>query len=82
MKQLKVGVIGLGHLGKHHARIYNELPQAHLVGLCDIDKRHGAAKAHELDIPFFNDYRDLLTKVEAVSKRIVTAPKGTFHQST
>ena len=41
MKKLKVAVIGIGHLGKEHARIYRGLPDVELVGLCDID----AAKA-------------------------------------
>jgi len=33
---LKVAVIGLGHIGKRHARYYNENPEAELVALCDL----------------------------------------------
>lgn len=36
MSQLKVGVIGLGNMGKHHARNYFEMPQAHLVAVMDV----------------------------------------------
>lgn len=32
---LKVGVIGLGAMGKNHARVYSELPDAELVGIAD-----------------------------------------------
>ena len=50
MKQLRAGVIGVGHLGQHHARHYATLPGATLVGVCDaspsraqlIAERHGA----------------------------------------
>ena len=34
---LKVGVVGVGHLGKEHARIYRDLPEAELVGISDQD---------------------------------------------
>jgi len=34
---LKVGVVGVGHLGKEHARIYRDLPEATLVGISDQD---------------------------------------------
>ncbi len=47
MKKLRCGVIGVGHLGKHHARIYSELPQCDLIGIHDIDKQrmHDIARA-------------------------------------
>lgn len=34
----KIGVIGLGNMGRHHARLYSELKQSELVAVCDIDK--------------------------------------------
>ena len=37
MKKLRVGVVGVGHIGSNHARIYSELPNAQLVGILDID---------------------------------------------
>lgn len=36
---LRVGVAGVGYLGQHHARIYNELPQCELVGIFETDSR-------------------------------------------
>jgi len=37
MKNLRVGVVGVGHIGSNHARIYSELPNADLVAILDID---------------------------------------------
>jgi predicted dehydrogenase len=37
MKKLRVGVVGVGHIGSNHARIYSELPNAELVAILDID---------------------------------------------
>lgn len=36
---LKVGVVGVGHLGQHHARIYRELPGIQFVGVFDTDPK-------------------------------------------
>ena len=33
---LKVGVIGLGAMGKNHVRVYSELPEVELVGIADV----------------------------------------------
>lgn len=38
-QRLKVAVIGVGHLGKEHARIYSQMPQVELVGVVDIDQQ-------------------------------------------
>ncbi|MBU4305429.1 MAG: Gfo/Idh/MocA family oxidoreductase [Candidatus Omnitrophica bacterium] len=67
MKPIKVAVIGAGHLGKIHARIYAECKKAELIGICDTDADR--AKTHALQFgtsPFF-DYRQLIGKVDAVS---------------
>ena len=37
MKKLPIGVVGVGHIGSNHARIYSELPNAELVAILDID---------------------------------------------
>ena len=39
MKKVNVGVIGVGQLGQHHVRIYNELEDTNLVGICDTDPK-------------------------------------------
>lgn len=72
MDKLKVGVVGIGHLGKEHARIYSELENVDLVGLADIDPAK-AAKAKELGIPFYQDSRELLPQIQAVSIAVPTS---------
>ena len=46
MRPVRVGVIGVGHLGQHHARILSGMPDAALVAVADIDaaraQRRGA----------------------------------------
>ena len=37
----RFGVIGVGHLGQHHARVYTELLDARLVGVADNDPERG-----------------------------------------
>lgn len=40
---LQAGVVGVGSMGRHHARVYGELPGVELAGVADID--HGRAEA-------------------------------------
>ncbi|MFH0984466.1 MAG: Gfo/Idh/MocA family oxidoreductase [Candidatus Omnitrophota bacterium] len=72
---LKVGVVGVGHLGKEHARIYRDLPEAELVGISDMDPAK-EDKAKELGTVYYKDFRDLLGKVEAVS---IATPTSTHY---
>lgn len=65
-KKLRVAVIGVGYLGKIHSRIYHELPEAELVGICDTHPE-AKIKADEYQTAFYTDYRDLIGKVDAVS---------------
>jgi predicted dehydrogenase len=65
-EQIKIGVVGIGHLGKEHARIYHELRHARLVGISDTDGSK-KEKADACECSFFTDYRDLIGKVDAVS---------------
>ena len=53
MQNVRVGVIGVGHLGYHHARLYSELEGCELVGVCDTDPERGAQVAAEFDVPCF-----------------------------
>lgn len=72
MKTLKVGVIGVGYLGQHHARIYAELPQTHLVGVADIDHDRAAEIGNRFGAAIFSDYQELLGRVDAVSVAVPT----------
>ena len=64
---IKVGVIGVGHLGQHHVKHYISLKDANLVGIVDTDQERAGEISKEFDIPVFNDLQDFLNQVDAVS---------------
>ena len=77
MKRLRVGVIGVGHLGQHHARLYATLPGATLVGVADIDADRARTVGERHQVPAFADWGDLLGRVDAVS---VAVPTSAHHE--
>ena len=65
---IKVGVIGVGTMGKHHARVYAGLSDVELVGIADINKDVVRAIAERYNTEAFIDYKELLTRdLDAVS---------------
>jgi predicted dehydrogenase len=72
MEKVKTGVIGVGHLGKHHARVYSQIPEAELVGVCDADSEKAQKVAQEFDTRYFEDLGDLLQVSNAISLAVPT----------
>ncbi|MGD9164696.1 MAG: Gfo/Idh/MocA family oxidoreductase [Chromatiales bacterium] len=66
-ESLRIGVVGVGYLGKIHARIYSRLPNVELIGVADIDPAAAKASAKECDCLAYTDASVLLDKVDAVS---------------
>lgn len=64
---LRVGVIGVGYLGRIHAEKYLALPEAELVGVSDQRLGEGAEFAASCGVDFFADPRDLIGRVDAVT---------------
>lgn len=74
MKPFNVAVIGVGHLGKEHARIYNALPDVNLVALVDTDLQRAQGIAHQYHTSFYRSYKALFKQpLDAVN--IVTPTK-------
>ena len=73
MGQTKVGVIGVGYLGRFHAQKYAALPEAKLVGVADVNAEQGKRVAAECQCRFFPDYRQLLDEIDAVSIAVPTS---------
>jgi len=67
MKEIRVGVIGVGYLGKFHAEKYSAMDQVRLAGVVDIDRSRAEEVAARSGSRAFTDYRDLLGRVDAVS---------------
>lgn len=71
---IKVGVIGVGAMGKHHARVYSEIPEVGLVGVADVNESLVRKMAKEYKTHAFNDYQKLLGEnLDAVSVCVPTS---------
>jgi predicted dehydrogenase len=69
---LRIGVIGVGHLGKHHARLLAGIDDARLTAVADTDPERAAAAAGASGAQAFADYRELFDVVDAVTVAVPT----------
>lgn len=69
---IRVGVIGVGNMGQHHARILSMLKDVEMVGVSDVNVERGIDTASKYRVRFFEDYRDLLPHVDAVCVAVPT----------
>lgn len=67
MNMVRVGVVGVGALGQHHARVYASLPGTTLVGVVDIVPGRAEQVAGPLGTRALSNYADLFGQVDAVS---------------
>ncbi len=69
MKKINIAIIGTGHLGSKHLKVYRQqlLNKANIVGICDIKPELVKQLSQEYQIKAFDDYRKLLGKVDAVN---------------
>jgi len=74
---VRVGVIGVGYLGQHHARIYSEIEGAKLVAISDIDEKRAGAFAEKYGCKVYSDYREILPSVDALS---IVTPTISHHR--
>ena len=65
--KLKVGVIGVGALGRHHARLYAESPNAEVVGIFDVQKETAEKVGAEFGLKVFDKWEDLAAQCDALS---------------
>lgn len=72
MEKLKVAVIGVGHLGRHHARVYANMPDIRLVSVCDANSRRARKIARHCNASFCTDYRRLMGAIDAASIAVPT----------
>ncbi len=70
--KIKVGVIGVGYLGRFHAEKYAALPDVDLVGVADLNPARAQEVAAALKTRAFTDYLQLLPLVDAVSVAVST----------
>ncbi|MFT4630963.1 MAG: putative dehydrogenase [Arenicella sp.] len=72
-KKTRVGVIGVGYLGKIHAKIYNEMENVDLVWLADTDLASATELANEYGCKATDNFLELIDKVDAVSIVVPTS---------
>jgi predicted dehydrogenase len=70
---IKVGIIGVGYLGRFHAEKFAHLPDTKLVGVADLNPARGQEAARTLGVPAFTDYQEMLPEVAAVSVAVPTS---------
>jgi predicted dehydrogenase len=67
MEKVKIGVIGTGHLGRLHTRMINELEDAELSGVFDIDEEKSSVVASEFRTRKFENLEEAFENSDAVS---------------
>jgi predicted dehydrogenase len=76
MTSLKMAVVGVGHLGKEHARILSTLPGVQLVGVVDPRQAQAETIAQRYNTRPFTDHRHLPPDIDAV---VIAAPTFAHH---
>lgn len=69
---LRMAVVGVGHLGRHHARILSQLPGVELVGIVDINAERAAEVARTTGTRALASVDDLVGRVDAVTVAVPT----------
>ncbi len=77
MVPVKVGVIGIGNMGWHHARVLSLIKDAELIGVADLDPQRGKLATDQFNCKWFENYENLLPEVEAVC---IAVPTLLHHQ--
>lgn len=75
---LNVAIIGLGNMGKHHARTYSEIDKVKLVAVSDVDEAKGKPIAEKYGCKFYKDYNEMLKKEKIDLVSVVVPTK--FHE--
>jgi predicted dehydrogenase len=72
MSNVRIGVIGVGHLGQHHARLLASMEGVDLVGVCDVNRARADEIGTKFGAPAFSDARELVGRVDAVTVAVPT----------
>lgn len=75
LRPLRVGVIGVGGMGRHHARILSRMPGATLAGVADLDHARARRVGEEFGCPAYGSLEDMLqnARLEAATVAVATA---------
>jgi UDP-N-acetylglucosamine 3-dehydrogenase len=76
---MKACVIGIGNMGRHHARIYAENHQIELKGICDYNEETGKSYSEKYNTQFYNNYIEMLDREKPDLVSLVT-PTSTHNE--
>ena len=77
-RKLRAAVVGVGHLGQHHARIYHEHPDVELVGIVDAEEGRGRKIARKCATEYYSHLAPLLGRIDVASVVVPTALHFSF----
>jgi predicted homoserine dehydrogenase-like protein len=77
MNEIRIGVVGIGHLGRYHLQKYRNMPGCRIAGVADLVEERARKAAEGGDCEILTDHRGLLGKVDAVS---IAVPTGTHYK--
>ncbi|MDH3285676.1 MAG: Gfo/Idh/MocA family oxidoreductase [Acidobacteriota bacterium] len=72
-RRIRAGVVGVGYLGRHHARIWSGLPGVRLAGVVDLDTERAAEVAGKYDASRFASIDELAREIDVASVATPTA---------
>src|ERR1017187_8846106 len=73
MAKLNIGVIGTGHLGKLHTKMFQQISNSDLVGIYDSNPDHLSHVSKEFNVRTFSSVNEMLDNVDAVSIAVTTS---------
>lgn len=79
---LKIGIVGIGHIGSIHAAVYQEHPKTELVAVCDVDKEKADKAAEKFNCKAFYSVQEMLEsgiKIDACSMATKGEENGGAH---
>jgi len=77
MKRPRVGVVGVGHIGSNHARLYAKIPAADFTAVYDVDLARASAIAKKYGVAAAKSLEEFAELVDAAS---VSTPTSSHHQ--
>lgn len=76
-KKIKIGVVGIGHLGNFHLQKYSKVENCEIVAVADTRLEQARKAAEIYKCSAFSDHREMLGHVDAVS---IAVPTGEHHR--
>jgi predicted dehydrogenase len=77
MKKLRVGVVGVGHIGSNHARLYAEIATAEFTAIYDVDPARANSIAKKFRVTAAKSLDEFAELVDAVS---IATPTNSHHE--